>query len=278
MYNQTLQNIQKDYAEKHGCGLPLTAEQLLNAVVEWVQDNYVPPATIAEVKETADNALSLAQTNEQDIALNEQDINALNNKTSDITKGNGAYSIALNGIPANNVNGAQAFAGGYNSQSNGSSSFAFGTEAKANADNAICIADNAEVQRSECVIIGGNSYILGGDGKAYIIGDNNGIQYSVQAIIIGTNFIATKDGQILIGDRNNQNVSGNKFAVCIKGDQGSNAALSINDDGYAYNYGIKLLRSVAPPTAVDYDRVPVIKANQTDYGWAKLSDLIAANS
>lgn len=41
MYSQLLKDIEKQYAEKYRCGLPLTVEQLFNAVVDWMNNNFV---------------------------------------------------------------------------------------------------------------------------------------------------------------------------------------------------------------------------------------------
>lgn len=54
-----------------------TILQQLEAIKKWISENESAIEKISETENTANNALSLAQTNEQDIALNESDITEL---------------------------------------------------------------------------------------------------------------------------------------------------------------------------------------------------------
>lgn len=66
MYSNKLDEIQKEYASKHGFGLPLTPEQLLNAVVEWVNSNYIPSSSIEEISKEIENINNDIQSLESD--------------------------------------------------------------------------------------------------------------------------------------------------------------------------------------------------------------------
>lgn len=84
MYSNKLDEIQKEYASKHSCGLPLTAEQLLNAVVEWVNSNYIPSTSIDDILKQLDN-------------INIDIENIENDKVSKVNVGFRVYATDING-------------------------------------------------------------------------------------------------------------------------------------------------------------------------------------